>query len=204
MQNRLIEKHYGSVFNKETELLYAVLKIHNDGKPFELDPMYYKGNFYKDGIEKPKYRFDIKPFDDCEKGDATDLPFDSNSINSMIIDPPFMFGGHGKQDKYYSSVTHGFMSWKELKQLYISILKEANRILIPDGLLVFKCQDYTDNKTTMTHCLVYNWATIYYKFYAKDLAILYLPKGKISNNKLTQRHLRKHHSYFWIFKKKVN
>ncbi len=79
-------------------------------------------------------------------------------------------------------------------------MKAAYRILKKGGLLIFKCQDFTDSKTTMVHCHVYNWA-IELGFYPKDLAILSLKKGKIYNSNLKQRHLRKIHSYFWILKK---
>jgi hypothetical protein len=51
----------------------------------------------------------------------------------------------------------------------------------------------------MTHCFVYEWA-IRYGFYAKDIAILVKP-NKITNPNTKQRHLRKIHTYFWIFKK---
>lgn len=192
------KKHYKSVFDNEQDLLISLIDIHNNDEMVELDPMFFKGNFYKDGLDEPKLFFDINPqYQSCPKGDARNLPLESNSISSMILDPPFMFGGHGKQDKFYSSVTHGFMSWKELQQLYKDILKEAYRLLKKQGILIFKCQDYTDSKTTMTHCLVYNWATEL-GFYAKDLAILVKP-NKVTNPNTTQRHLRKIHTYFWVF-----
>ncbi len=189
-----------SVYQNEQELLKAIIKIHLDGGKIELDPMYFKGNFYKE-IPKPDYCYDINPLsEDVLGGDATNLHWiKDNIISSMILDPPFMFGIHGKSDRYYSSKTHGiFKNFQELEKLYKKIIQEAYRILKPKGILIFKCQDYTDSKTTMTHCLVYNWATEL-GFYAKDLAILWLPKNKIYNSKLKQRHLRKTHSYFWIF-----
>ena len=49
----------------------------------------------------------------------------------------------------------------------------------------------------MTHCMVYELAEKL-KLYAKDLAILVKP-NKITNPNLTQRHLRKIHTYFWVF-----
>ena len=54
-------KHYKSVFDKETDLLKAVIELHLNGNDIELDPMYFKGNFYKNGINKPKYMYDIAP-----------------------------------------------------------------------------------------------------------------------------------------------
>lgn len=204
-----MKKYYKSVFENEQELLKAILDIHIGTETFDLDPMYFKGNFYR-SIPRPKWYYDInedvigsetdllKP----NYGDATNLHwFDDNVMNSIILDPPFMFGVHGKTKEYYSSTTHGILKdFKELKELYQGILKEAYRLLKKNGTLVFKCQDFTDSKSTMTHCLVWQWATEI-GFYAKDLAILYLPKGKVYNPNLKQRHLRKVHSYFWVFKK---
>jgi len=203
-------KHFKSVFTNEQELLKALIDIHLGGKKIELDPMYFKGNFYKDGIERPDYYYDIN-YEICglaENGDlskpteadATNLHwFKDGKFNSIILDPPFLFGIHGKTKEYYSSQTHTiFKDFSELEKLYKDILKEAYRLLKKGGILIFKCQDYTDSKTTMTHALVYNWA-IEQGFKADDLAILVKP-NKIYNGNTIQRHLRKIHTYFWIFK----
>lgn len=195
-----MSRHYKSVFADEPELLKALIELHLGSKDIELDPMYFKGNFYKSGVNQPKYYYDLNPqTPDVEQADATNLPLHSGEFENMILDPPFMFGGHGKQAQFYSSRTHGMLSWIELQKLYQDVLKEAHRLLKPKGKLIFKCQDYTDNKTTMTHCLVYNWATEM-GFYAKDLAILVKP-NKVYNGNTTQRHLRKIHTYFWVFER---
>lgn len=194
-------KHYKSVFNNEQELIKALLLIHNNNQDIECDPMYFKGNFYKE-INKPKYIFDINPqVPECKQGDATNLPLENGILNSIMLDPPFLFGIHGKTDKYYSARTHTiFKDFDELEKCYKGILNNAYRCLKKNGLLIFKCQDYTDSKTTMTHCKVYEWATEI-GFYAKDLAILVLP-NKVYNGNTKQRHLRKIHTYFWVFIKK--
>jgi tRNA G10 N-methylase Trm11 len=191
---------YFSVFESEQELLKAILDLNNI-KQIDLDPMYFKGNFYKE-INKPKYISDLNPQNnEIDKQDATKLPYINNFLDSIILDPPFMFGIHGKTKEYYSSGTHGILKdFNELELLYKNILKEAHRILKKDGILIFKCQDFTDSKTTLVHCNVYNWANEI-GFYAKDLAILSLKKGKVYNSNLKQRHLRKIHSYFFVFKK---
>lgn len=178
--------------------------LYTMGGNIELDPMFNQGMFYKNTLVKPKYRFDleaeIKGYD-AEQGDATNLPLENESVNCMILDPPFMFGTHGQTknnviNKRYTM----FDSFAELETLYKGILAESFRVLRKDGLLIFKCQDYTDSKTTMTHCLVWKWATDL-GFYAKDLAILEKP-NKIYNGNLKQKHLRKTHSYFYVFIKK--
>lgn len=83
-------KHYKSYFENEQECLKAILEVHNNGNTFDCDPMFNKGNFYKT-IEKPKYIFDLNPIvEGCEKANAESLPLESNSIKSLILDPPFM------------------------------------------------------------------------------------------------------------------
>ena len=190
-----------SVFDNEQSLLKSLISLHAP-KGIELDPMFFKGNFYKE-IERPKMIFDLNPqISDCKQANASNLPVESNSISCMVLDPPFMFGAHGQAKNYYSSRTHGIMKdFSELETLYKSILAEACRILKQKGILFFKCQDYTDNISTMVHCHVWQWAQEL-GFYPKDLAILHLPKNKVHNPYLTQRHTRKVHSYFWVFEKR--
>lgn len=198
-------KHYMSFFDNEQKLIKALLDIHNGGEDIELDPMYNQGMFYKELLNKPKYRFDLNATEkgyDAQNGDATNLPLENNSIKCMILDPPFMFGTHGQTknnviNKRYTM----FDTYAELENCYKGIIEEAHRVLDKKGILIFKCQDYTDSKTTMVHCLVYQWA-IEQGFYAKDMAILNLPKSKIYNGNLKQKHLRKTHCYFWVFQKK--
>lgn len=195
------QKHYKSVFENEQELLEALIDIHLDGKDIECDPMFFKGKFYKDGVNVPKLIFDLNPqVEHCQKGNAESLPLESGSLQSVILDPPFLFGIHGKTKDYYSSKTHTiYKDFDELYVAYEAIIKEAHRVLGKKGILIFKCQDYTDSSTTMTHVHAYHLATLQ-GFYAKDLAILVKP-NKITNPNTTQRHLRKIHTYFWVFKK---
>ena len=47
-------KHIFSVFDNEQELIKSILEIHNNGEDIELDPMYNKGMFYKNTLNKPK------------------------------------------------------------------------------------------------------------------------------------------------------
>jgi len=195
------KKHLGSVFYDEQELLRAVIDIHCKTE-IELDPMFNKGMFYKTrNIEIPKYKFDLDPIEGVEKGDATNLvSIRNNQIETMILDPPFLFGIHGKTENNVCSKRYTIIpTFNDLKNLYIEIIKESQRVLKKNGILIFKCQDYTDSKTTMTHCYVYCWA-LANGFYAKDLCLL-VKENKISNPNTKQRHFRKVHSYFWVFQK---
>jgi hypothetical protein len=141
--------HYKSVFTDEQELLNTLLTLHNNGEPIDLDPMYNRGGFYKGAVQKPRLIFDIKPrVDGCPKGDAESLPLPDNSINCMLLDPLFMFGIHGKSKQHYASVKMGILpDFKELERHYKAIFREAWRVLKHNGILIFKCQDYTDNSS---------------------------------------------------------
>ena len=199
--------HLSSVCVSDDEALANIMTLHNAGQAFDLDPCYSLGMFYRRDIPKPKYRFDISPpvetrADGVIKADSTRLPLPSNSLKSIVCDLPFMFGTHGQTaNNLMTKRFTMFDSYDDLKKVYRGSLQEFHRVLDRGGLLAFKCQDYTDGKTTMTHCLVYNWA-LEFGFYAKDIFVLVAQGGRVFNSKLNQRHARKFHSYWWVFIKR--
>lgn len=129
------------------------------------------------------------------------LPYDESSISSIVFDPPFMFGKHGKTDQNIMTKRFTmFDSWNDLECMYKQSLKEFYRVLKKGGIVAFKCQDYTDSKTTLTHCFVHNWA-IETGFKIEDLFIMVFKGGRVWNSNLTQKHARKYHSYWIVLKK---
>lgn len=191
-----------SVVYSDKEAIESIMQLHNNNNPFELDPCYSIGNFYKKtGITQPIYKFDLSPkLPDVVQADVRNLPL-QNKVNSVIFDPPFMFGTHGQtKNNIMNKRFTMFDSFEELESMYKGALLEFSRILRKKGILAFKCQDYTDSKTTMTHCLVYNWA-VEAGFYAKDIFLL-ISENRIYNSGLKQRHARKFHSYWLVFQKK--
>ena len=197
-------KHYKSVFENEQELIKAIIDIHLDGKPIEADFTYFKGNFYKDGIPRPKYCFDLKPqFDFVEERDTSVYYYGdifNDGYRSIMIDPPFMIANRPSQTQFYSSGTHGYYeSFLDLEMSYIGFLRNAYINTKRGDKVIFKCQDYTDSKTTFTHAYVWKWAEET-GFYVKDLAILVKP-NKVYNSKTKQRHFRKIHTYFFVLER---
>tara|TARA_R100001244_G_scaffold785_1_gene1469 strand:+ start:246 stop:869 length:624 start_codon:yes stop_codon:yes gene_type:complete len=199
-QNLFGKKIIRSVSFNEQEIIRDILYLHCNNNPIECDPTYSIGNFYKKGLTKPKYKFDIEPqTKEVIKSCSTNLPLNDNSINVLMFDPPFMFEKRNRENKNimnkrFSMYNNGF---EELKHHYKKSLLEFSRVLNTKGILIFKCQDYTDSKITLTHTYVYKWAEEV-GFSAKDLFIL-LSKGAIANKNLKQRHARKYHSYFYVF-----
>jgi hypothetical protein len=192
-----------SVQETDKEILQSISKMHLQDEWFELDPCFSSGKFYRD-LPEPKYKFDKSPQrEDVLQNDliTQQLPFDKNTLKSIIFDPPFMFGVHGQtKNNQMNKRFSMFQNFAELEKMYKSSLNQFYEILKPKGILAFKCQDYTDSKTTLTHCFVYNWA-LENGFYAKDLFILNRKGGKIYNPNLTQRHARKAHCYWFVFQK---
>jgi len=192
-----------SVQTKDQDILMAIRQLYLDGKNFDLDPCFSTGTFYK-GIEEPIFKLDKSPQrKDVIENDLLNGLSDiaNNVLNGIVFDPPFMFGKHGGwENSVMNKRFTMFNKWEDLELMYKTALSEFYRVLKMKGIVAFKCQDYTDSKTTLTHCFVHNWATDI-GFKAEDLFIKIATGGRIWNKKLTQRHARKFHCYWFVFKK---
>src|SRR5688572_3845076 len=80
-----------SVGFSQTEIIKDILKLHCDGKDIDCDPTYSKGNFYKDGINQPRLKFDLFPqLEGIEQADCRNLPIENESVEVIMFDPPFL------------------------------------------------------------------------------------------------------------------
>lgn len=192
-----------SIGYDETEMITNILHLHSLNNEIDLDPTYSKGNFYKKGIKKPKYKFDLNPqVPEVQKADAGNLPFGDNELLTIMFDPPFLFRDRKAEnnDRICGRFSY-FQTFEELLNMYERSLKEFYRILKPKGIVVFKCQDMTDDKTYFTHNEVLRIANSI-GFLPLDLFIL-LSKMRLINKEQKQRYARKYHSYYWVFRKQV-
>jgi hypothetical protein len=79
-----------SVHDNEEDIIDAILKLHCT-HAIQLDPTYSKGNFYKGKIKQPKLKYDLYPqSDDVIEANAESLPIESNSLHTIMFDPPFL------------------------------------------------------------------------------------------------------------------
>lgn len=190
-----------SISSDEDEILLGIMRLHNGGNPFCADVTYSVGGLYRKNVPAPKLRFDIAPASPgVIQADVCALPLEQASVNSIVFDPPFMFNPHGTALTKNAAAGRYtmFPKWGDLERTYKGGLAEFKRVLKPKGIVAFKCQDYTDSKTTLTHCHVWQWATDL-GFYAKDLLIRYRLNGPAYNVNLRQKHSRKFHSYWFVF-----
>lgn len=187
----------------QTSILADIIKLHIPKGHFDLDPTYSKGNFYKSGlIAQPTEQRDLYPqFSDTIEGDAADLVgIDDSSISSIMFDPPFLVGytkekPSGKMGERF----HGFRYIADLWAWYEDCLNEFARVLKPNGVLVFKCQDtVSSGKQYLSHVHIINEASKR-GFYCKDLFVLLAKHRMIGHNHSNQKHARKFHSYFLVF-----
>lgn len=196
-----------SISYNEQEIISWVLQLHCN-TPIELDPTYSKGNFYKGNFEEPKYKFDLYPqIAGVEQANAENLPLPDESINTMMFDPPFL-ATKGKSlttENSSNKINKRFGVYpteKELHQFYLNALTEFYRILKPNGILIFKCQDkVSSGKQYFSHLFIMNEAQKM-GFYCKDMFILLAKNRLVADWQLkSQKNARKFHSYFLVLEK---
>ena len=198
-----------SISCSQDEIIKNIINLHAPNNKIDCDPTYSKGNFYKKTcIVPPQYKYDIQPqIDGVEYGDSRELPLPDESISCMMFDPPFLattgLSLNANGDNNIINKRFGvYPNEKELHQFYIDSIVEAYRVLKPNGILIFKCQDkVSSGKQYMSHCFIYNEA-IKVGFYPKDLFILLAKNRLVADWQVkNQKNARKFHSYFWVFQK---
>ncbi len=200
-QNDLFGKKVISTIGfNEQEIIRDILYLHGKGNYIDCDPTFSVGNFYKNGLPKPNYRFDKYPqIKGVVEATSDNIPLENESCNVIMFDPPFVINGYLKETGIITKRFTSFKHWNELKEMYNGSLKEFYRILKNGGIVIFKCQDIVSSgKNHFSHCWIINEA-LRFGFYPKDLFLL-LAKNRLTDGR-EQQHARKYHSYFWVFEK---
>lgn len=141
----------------QSEILYNIMKLYNEGKPFDCDMTASELKFYegrgkgaKCFIPLPKILFDVFPQDErVKKIDKWgDLPLEDESIHSIVIDLPFVISPANSPSAINPNegsqlIARRFAAYYPVDNLYYSYyhwLKNAYRVLDEGGICVFKCQ----------------------------------------------------------------
>ena len=197
-----------SISYDQGEIIRSILKLHVPQGKIDCGATFSTGSFYNGtGIELPTFRYDILPQRTyVSQADARHLPLADSSITCMMLDPPFLATkGKSLKSNDGNIINRRFGVYpdeKALHQCYADMLSEAYRVLKPDGILIFKCQDkVSSGKQYMSHVFVANTA-VQVGFYPKDLFILLAKSRLVADwQKQNQKNSRKYHSYFWVFQK---
>lgn len=157
--------------------------------------------------QQPDFLNDAYTISDCRF-----LPYRKATLDAVIFDPPYMHtpGGtahvnHQNYEEYYkNNVTEagGAEKYHEaVLALYFSAAREAHRILKNKGIYIVKCQDEVcASKQRLTHVEIINELSSI-GFIVEDLFVL-VRNGKPGVSRVVkQRHARKNHSYFLVFRK---
>lgn len=190
------------------EILRSILDL-NGLDRFDADITYGNGCFYKD-LPEPLFRSDIDPqVEGVMTASSDNLPFEDNSLGSVVFDPPFLTyiraARQGNGDMVMANRFGGYWRYDELENHYKATLSECARVLSKKGILVIKCQDIIHNhRHHPTHINIINWMGK--SFRLKDLFVLIsnhrMPiKSKEGEAKRVQKHARIFHSYFMVLER---
>ena len=220
-----------SIGYNQHEILYNIMQMHNDGKPFDCDPTYSIGNFYGNfniaktngetteiEIPAPKYKFDVCPqVEGVEKIEPLGkLPLEDSSIDSICVDLPFVIScgpsmntpdvdenGNKVKNNLISRRFASYYPVAELLKSYKHFLKESYRVLKEDGILVWKTQGTISGSKFLVSPYYSRLIAESIGFDSLDEFIL-LAKNRLVSGKINkQQHARSFHSYFLVFKKSL-
>lgn len=148
-----------------------------------------------------------------------ELPYESVSLDALVLDPPYMesfyrkqteqIGGTGTHYSFRRAYSSGIGNEKAEKakyhdavtEMYIKAGSEAHRVLKDNGIFIVKCQDEVSaNKQRLTHVEI---ITAYEQmgFYCEDIFIVVRANKPVVSRLKEQKHARKNHSYFLVFRK---
>ncbi|HJP91496.1 MAG TPA: DNA methyltransferase [Pyrinomonadaceae bacterium] len=198
------------------EVFRKILYLHVPKGSVVADVTWGKGVFWQ---AVPPDDYNVKASDlrlnniDCRK-----LPYDSDSIDCVVLDPPYMEGlfrrsaehlagggTHAAFREHYSNgevVEETSPKWHAaVLDLYFKAGREAGRVLKNQGVFIVKCQDEVSaNRQNLTHVeLIAEFEKL--GFYTKDLFVVVRQNRPGVSRLKKQVHARKNHSYFLVFVK---
>lgn len=197
------------------EVFPQILNLHVPVGAKIADVTYGTGVFWKK-VDLTQY--ELVASDIADGVDCRSLPYESASLDALVLDPPYMEGllrnnkehkaGNGSHSafrEYYSNgdeVNHQGPKWHAaVSDLYFKAGAEAHRVLKDNGVMIVKCQDEVSaNRQWLTHVEIINHYELL-GFYTKDLFVVVRQNKAVIARLKTQVHARKNHSYFLVFVK---
>lgn len=158
------------------------------------DVTYGKGVFWK-GIDKTRYN--VLESDLLTGVDFRALPYEDQSIDVLILDPPYMHGGATVKDSINKCYRNQNTSHESVIRLYAAGILEACRVLRKKGLILVKCQDEIESaQQCLSHCEIIDLLKLF-GFSIVDFFILTQKSTPAMRNDY-QKSARKNHSYLIV------
>lgn len=194
-------------YGDDAELIEKLLNFYPRKRPRRiLDATVNKGRFWRNS-KRPVTGLDIDPRNKPNVvGDNTLMPFPDEDFDVVVYDPPHV-PNQGKDNKKDFNKRFGLVlrSHKEngytFSHTFPPLLREAFRVLRPEGVLLCKIADYV-------HHHRYQWAHIELVNAARTAGfipcdcIVKIRRGPIIDPKWkTAHHSRRQHCYWLVFRK---
>jgi hypothetical protein len=194
-------------YGDDAALLETMLAFYPRQRPqLILDATVNKGRFWKGtthtvlGMDlDPAYRPDVV-------GDNLRMPFGDRCFDVVVYDPPHIPNQGRDRSKDFntrfglglkSPSTNGY----NFSYLYPPFVREAYRVLQPEGLLLGKITDYIHGHRFQWAHVEFMQAAIAVGFCACD-CIVKVRQGPIMSPRWkTAHHARRHHCYWLVFRK---
>jgi len=192
-----------------------ILALHVPKGAKVADITWGQGVFWK---KVPSEDYDVHGSDIKSGMDCRNLPYEDESFDCVVFDPPYMegffrrsqghLGGSGTHAAFRKAYSNGQATeeggpkWHAaVVDLYIKGGKETARVLKKNGIFIVKCQDEVSaNRQCLTHVEIINgYAEL--GFYARDLFVIVRQNQPGVSRLIQQVHARKNHSYFIVFQK---
>ena len=197
-----------SAYNESNESVFPrILDLYVAPGSVVADVTYGKGVFWKN---VPPGRYRLTATDLAEGVDCRSLPYEDNSLDCVVFDPPYMHspGGtaharHHPYEAYYRNNGTGNRTSSKYHEavldLYDKAGDEAWRTLRERGVMIVKCQDEVcANRQRFTHLEVMQ-AYQRKGFVAEDIFVVMRSNRPGVSRAVKQVHARKNHSYFIVF-----
>lgn len=191
-----------SVSDNQDEILFNILRLYVGESSFDCDLTYSVGVFYRN-LPQPSMKYDKYPQLDDVLYLEQAYDIENGSLHSVVVDLPFIVKNSEKdaQSSMIAQRFNCFYSVEELYQANVDMLNLAYCKLQKGGYLLMKTMDFVyGTKQYWVSNFVQDKAAAT-GFILEDTFIL-VSKHKILSAKIgEQRHARKFHSYFFVFKK---
>ncbi|HIR37591.1 MAG TPA: winged helix-turn-helix domain-containing protein [Candidatus Limisoma gallistercoris] len=191
-----------SVSDNQDEILFNILRLYVGESSFDCDLTYSVGVFYRN-LPQPSMKYDKYPQLDDVLYLEQAYDIENGSLHSVVVDLPFIVKNSEKdaQSSMIAQRFNCFYSVEELYQANVDMLNLAYCKLQKGGYLIMKTMDFVyGTKQYWVSNFVQDKAAAT-GFILEDTFIL-VSKHKILSAKIgEQRHARKFHSYFFVFKK---
>lgn len=194
-------------YGEDAELLEKLLKFYPRKRPKRiLDSTVNKGRFWRES-KRPVVGMDIDPrFRPDIVADNTQMPFPDEGFDVVVYDPPHIPNqGKDKTKDFNRRFGLVLRSPKEngysFSHTFPPFVREAYRVLRPEGILLCKIADYI-------HHHRYQWAHLELLDAARAAGftacdcIVKIRRGPIIDPKWkTAHHSRRQHCYWLVFRK---